>query len=72
VGASINIIQAEGSPPAQMSILIAIRVTAAICPSQPDLDTLQSASCFWASRGSLLVSKPGAFLPSSEGQGALR
>jgi len=76
MGASTNIIQAKGSPPAQMSIFIAIRVTAAIClrarPSEPDMDTLHRPPVSGAGRVSLLVSKLGPFLPSTEKQGVLR
>src|ERR1035437_1122436 len=70
MSATIDIIQAEGLPPGKMSVFITIRVTAAICPRatpcQPDMDTVHRPPVSEASRGSLLVSKPGSFLRSAE------
>ena len=70
-GTTLDIIQAEGLPPEKMSVLITIRVTAPICPRarsvEPDADTVHRPAVSEAGRGSLLVSKPGSFLPSAEG-----
>lgn len=75
MGASIDIIKAEGSPPAQMSIFIAIRVIAAIRlrarTSQPDMDTLHRSPVSATNWGSRLVTTPQSVLPTTEGQRGL-
>jgi hypothetical protein len=76
MGASTNIIQAEGPLPGKMSIFVAIRAIAAICSraraSQPDMDTLHRPPVSGAGRGGTVGEQTWEFLANTEGQGVLR
>jgi hypothetical protein len=70
VGATIDIIRAEGVPSGKMIVFFVMRAAGLMCPCarprQPNPGTPPQLPGFGDSSGSLLASKVGSFLASAE------